>query len=108
MVAQFIADTAPGEIVLTAIAVVAAGLIPVMLLSWMLGSCVGPQCSPIRRAALTVGLAYLATVAIMAVWGSGEFGLFLVLLPLPGAIGVLGYRIYLARKGWSRSAASLP
>jgi hypothetical protein len=108
MVAQLLADSAPGEIALTVVAVVASGLVPIMLLSWMLGSCVGPQCSPIRRAALAVGLAYLATIAIMAVWDPGAFGLFLAFLPLPGALGVFAWRLHLARKAGAESVARLP
>jgi len=108
MVAQLLADSAPGEIALAAIAIAATGLVPVLLLSWMLGSCVGPECPPVRRAALAVGFAYLATVAIMAIWDPGAFGVFLALLPLPGALGVLAYRLHLARKARAESTASLP
>lgn len=108
MVAQLLADSAPGEIALAAIAIAATGLVPIFLLSWMLGSCVGPECSPMRRAALAVGLAYLATVAIMAVWDPGAFGLFLALLPLPGALAVFAYRLHLARKLRAESTANLP
>ncbi|WP_374405332.1 hypothetical protein [Pelagerythrobacter sp.] len=108
MAAQVIADWTPGGIALAAIAVLAIGIVPALLLSWMLGSCIGADCPPARRALIAVGLAYLATVAIIALWGRGEFTPLLALVPLPGAFAVFALRLYLARKTQARSGANRP
>lgn len=108
MVAGILAELSPGEIALAAIAVFGIGLIPVMMLSWMLKSCVGLKLPPTRRAALTVGLAYLVTLAIMAIWEPREFGALLALLPLPGALAVFAYQRHFHRKAWRANAAALP
>lgn len=108
MVAQLIGDANGGEIALAAVACVASGLVPILLLSWMLGSCIGLRSAPLRRAALTVGLAYLATLAIMAVLDPGDFSPLFALLPLPGALAVFVFRQHLDRKACREGTAGMP
>ena len=87
---------------------VGVGFIPIYALSWIFEFFVGLKSPPTKRAALTVGLAYVIT-AISFIWlAPNNYVLLAAIAPIPGAVAWYIFTRSHYKRAWYENAEDLP
>ena len=81
-------------------------ILPLAVTSWVFHYFVGLRSTPAVRAALTAGLAYLATVAILLLFGLRDYLLLTLVAVVPGALLTFGFWLMDFRRVWVDDGAT--
>jgi len=88
--------------------VVVVPLLMIAAISFGLHYFIALSAPPSRRAAWTVGIAYLATAAILIFGGIQEYAAYAPLAAVPGGLAVFWFWRRDFRRGWIEDAEALP
>ena len=105
---DLLADATAKDLLWISLVATGAGFLPIYALCWMFEFFIGLKSPPTKRAALTVGLAYVLT-SLAFIWLSpANYALLAAMAPMPGAIVWFFYTRSHYRKAWYDNLDELP